>query len=252
MQNKQVRKKSISIFIRSTIVWIVVLGVLPVYMLVGYTLFIVSAKTRHRVLKTWGNVFTFMAKHACGISYKISGLENIPKTPSLIASNHQSAWEAFAFATFLPQHVWILKRELTRLPVFGWALVTASPIAINRADRIGSTQQILKQSVQRMATGFWILIFPEGTRAKPGEIKPFKYGISRISQALKLPIIPITHNAGFCMPRGSYLMYPGQVDIIIDKPIYPTSYESSEELTKRVEDVITHNLATIVPPPVVS
>lgn len=247
MQNNPVRKKTVSVFIRSTIVWIVVLGVLPVYMILGYILLIVNAKTRHSVLKTWGNIFTFMVTHTCGITYSVTGLENIPKTPSLVASNHQSAWETFAFATFLPQHVWILKRELTRLPVFGWALITASPIAINRADRIGSTQQILKQSVERMAAGFWILIFPEGTRAKPGEIKPFKHGISRISQALKLPIIPVTHNAGYCMPRGSYFMYPGHVDVIIDKPIYPTSYEDTEDLTKRIETVISHNLTTITP-----
>lgn len=245
MQTNFKHKKTISLFIRSSIVWTIVLGVLPIYMLLGYVLLIVGPKPRHIVLKTWGGIFTFMAKHICGITYKVTGLENIPKTPSLMASNHQSAWEAFAFATFLPQHVWILKRELTRLPIFGWALITASPIAINRKDRSGATQQIMKQSALRMLAGFWILIFPEGTRANPGKIKPFKTGIGRMAKSLSVPIIPITHNAGYCMPRGSFFIYPGHVDIIIDKPIYPTSYESVEDLTKRVESIITHNLSKI-------
>lgn len=238
-------KKTFLVLIRSTFLWIVVLSLIPLYMVIGYLLYMVNARTRHKVLSTWGRVFTFMTRYICGVKYTVKGLENLPTEPSIIASNHQSTWETFGYVSIFPQHVWILKRELIKLPFFGWALATASPIAINRSDRIGSTQQILKQSVKRMAKGFWILVFPEGTRVAPNVIKPFKSGVGRMALALKVPVVPVALNAGYCMPRSSYMIYPGTVEVVVDKPIISKINETAEDLTMRIEKVVRDNLAKL-------
>lgn len=233
------------IFVRSTIVWGMVLGILPLYMLLAYVLYLVNAKTRHKILTSWEFIFTFLARHICGIRHVVIGLEHLPKTAAIIASNHQSTWETFAYGAIFPQHTWILKRELIWLPVFGWTLRTASPIAINRANKIGAVQQILQQGVKRIAQGFWILVFPEGTRVSPSVVKPFKTGVARMALALQIPIVPVASNAGYCMPRASYLMFPGTITIIIDQPIYALVNESAEKLTARLETTIRQNLAKI-------
>lgn len=238
-------KKTFMVFIRSTILWGVTLGIIPIYMIIGYLLFAFNPLIRHKVLSTWGLLFAFMAKYVCGVKYVVTGLENLPKTPSIIASNHQSTWETFGYVPILPQHIWILKRELTRLPFFGWTLRMASPIAIDRSNKIGSTQQILHQGAKRLKDGFWILVFPEGTRVAPGVVKPFKAGVARMAIALDLPVVPVVNNAGYCMPRSSYMIYPGTVDVIIDKPIKAQPDETADKLTARIEQVVRQNLAKI-------
>jgi 1-acyl-sn-glycerol-3-phosphate acyltransferase len=236
-------KKTFMVFLRSTTLWVVSLGLIPVYMIMGYLLYVVNARLRHKVLSTWGLIFTALAKYVCGVKYVVSGQENLPKEPAIIASNHQSTWETFGYVGILPQHIWILKRELIRLPFFGWTLQTASPIAIDRSNRTGATQQILRQGAKRLSQGFCILVFPEGTRVAPNIIKPFKAGVARMALALKTPVIPVANNAGHCMPRSSYMIYPGTVEVIIDKPIMATHDETPENLTARIEKVIRQNLA---------
>jgi 1-acyl-sn-glycerol-3-phosphate acyltransferase len=241
-------KNKFLVFIRSTILWVVTLGLIPLYMVMGYLLYVVNARTRHKVLSTWGRVFAFMARYACGVKCNVMGAENLPYEPSIIASNHQSTWETFGYVQILPQHIWILKRELIRLPFFGWTLRTASPIAIDRANRVGSTVQILHQGAQRLAQGFWILVFPEGTRVAPDVVKPFKVGVARMAIELDVAVVPVANNAGYCMPRSSYMIYPGTVDVIIDKPIRANPGETAEELIKRIEQVVRQNLAKISRP----
>jgi 1-acyl-sn-glycerol-3-phosphate acyltransferase len=238
-------KKTLSIIIRSSIVWITVSILVPPYALLSFALCTVNVKTRHKIISTWGRIFSFLVKYVCKVNFIIKGLENLPKSPSIIASNHQSAFETFSYVSIFPQHVWILKRELVRIPIFGWALSTLSPIAINRANRLAASQQIIKQGLRRIKKGFWILVFPEGTRATPGTVLPFKTGVARMAQHLKVPVIPVTHNAGFCMPRRSFFLYPGTVEIVIDKPILVINNETVEDLTARIEAVIRNNFAKL-------
>jgi 1-acyl-sn-glycerol-3-phosphate acyltransferase len=239
------KNKTLLVFIRSTLFWGITLGLIPLYMIIGYLLFAVNPRLRHKVLSTWGLIFTLLAKYLCGIKYIVTGLENLPHTPSIIASNHQSTWETFGYVPILPQHIWILKRELIRLPFFGWTLKMASPIAIDRANKVGSTQQILSQGAKRLAQGFWILVFPEGTRVAPGVVKPFKVGVARMAKELDLLVVPVVNNAGYCMPRSSYMLYPGIVEVIIDKPLKAEINEPADKFTARIEEVVRRNLAKI-------
>ena len=238
-------KRTLSIIIRSCIVWFVMSILVLPYALLSFALYTVNLRTRHKIISTWGRIFSFLVVHVCKITFIVKGVENLPKTPSIIASNHQSAFETFTYVTIFPQHVWILKRELIRIPIFGWSLNTLYPIAINRENKVAASAQIIRQSVQRIKKGFWILVFPEGTRANPGTILPFKTGVARMAQHLKIPVVPVTHNAGFCMPKRSFFLYPGTVEIIIDKPIIPIEGETVDDLIARIETTIRNNLVKL-------
>ena len=239
-------KKDFFVISRSCLFWFI-MGVFAIpYNLLAATLYITPVRVRHKILSSWGMMFTLLAKYICRANYTIIGKENIVCGPVIIASNHQSTWETMSFTLLFPQHVWILKRELLRVPFFGWAISTLSPIAINRTNGAEAIQQILSQSVQRIKDGFWILIFPEGTRVTPGAVKPFKTGVAKISQALKLPVLPIAHNAGYIMPKQSFLIYPGMTTVVIDKPVYPALDETPEEYTERIEAIIRKNLLPLL------
>ncbi|MFN8770782.1 MAG: lysophospholipid acyltransferase family protein [Neisseriaceae bacterium] len=238
---KTKRKATTLVKITSTITWVIVCGLIPIYNIIGYSTFFINSKTRHKILTTWARIFIFLGKYLCRVDYEVIGQENLIEGPAVFASNHQSAWETFAFNGFLPQHVWILKKELTKIPFFGWTLKTLSPIAIDRSARSASVVQILEQSKKRIAEGFWILVFPEGTRLPPGTKQAYKTGVARMAINLNLPVIPIAHNAGHIMPRRSFWIYPGKVTVRIGKPIYPKDL-TPEEFTEEIRSHIYNQL----------
>lgn len=241
------RTKPVATFkvkVASTIVWFIICGLIPIYNIIGYALFLIPNKAKHKVLTTWGRIFIFLSKHLCRTDYEIIGKENLIEGPAVFASNHQSTWETFAFNVFLPQHVWILKKELTKIPFFGWTLKTLSPIAIDRSAKNAAMLQILEQSKLRVADGFWVLVFPEGTRLAPGTKQAYKTGVARMAMNLNLPVVPIAHNAGHIMPRRSFWIYPGKVTIKIGKPIYKEDL-SVEEFTEKIRSTIYNLLHEI-------
>ncbi len=239
-------KKTASVIIRSIIFWFI-LGFLAIfYNIFAVTFYVLPMRIRHKIISSWGIIFTLLSKYLCNANYTVTGRENIIAGPAIIASNHQSAWETMSFNLFFPQHVWILKRELLRVPFFGWTIATLSPIAIDRARGSEAIQQILAQSIERIKNGFWILVFPEGTRVAPGVVKPFKTGVGRVASTLNLPVIPVAHNAGYVIPRKSFWIYPGMTSVVIGKAIYPNANETPETLTERIEQAIRHNLEPLI------
>src|SRR6202795_4131133 len=125
--------------------------------------------TRYRIITIWSRIVVWLAQVICGVAYEVRGLENLPPLPSIVLAKHQSAWETIAFQVFLPPQVWVLRRSLLRVPFFGWGLAMMSPIAIDRSAGMQALKQMLEQGRERLAQGFWIIIFPEGTRIPPGE-----------------------------------------------------------------------------------
>lgn len=239
-------KLTFSVIIRSMTFWLIMIGVMPPYFVVAILLFIIgNRKLSHSVLTTWSKLFTYLCKYICLVDYKVIGYENIIPGPALFASNHQSTWETMGFNLILPKHVWVLKRELIRIPIFGWALRTTSPIAIDRDSKGIAIQYILKQSYKRIAAGFWIMVFPEGTRIAPKIDSEYKSGVARMSLNLKLPVVPIGHNAGYIMPKSSFWIYPGLVTIRIGKAIYPNVDEDHEQLILRIKASILSEIDKI-------
>src|SRR5687768_17016226 len=111
-------KPTIAIVLRSTLFWLIVVVAAAFYTIITFVLHFVSIRTKHRIIMGWSLFFVFMAKHLCRVKYEVQGQENIIPGPGIIASNHQSTWETVAYNKIFPAHVWILKRELLRVPFF--------------------------------------------------------------------------------------------------------------------------------------
>ena len=225
------------IYLRS-LVFVLLQSVLTiVWALLSLLTFPLSPLARYRFITSWSRMVIWMARVVCGIEYEVRGLENLPARPSIVLAKHQSAWETLAFEVFLPPQVWVIKRELLWVPFFGWGLAMMSPIAIDRTAGRKALAQLLDQGRQRLAQGFWIVIFPEGHRFPPGEKGSYHIGGAWLATRTGAPVIPIALNSGYLWPRHSGLKYPGKITVSIGEPVDP-SETSAEELNRRVEDWI--------------
>lgn len=157
----------------------------------------------------------------CGLNYEVEGLENIPEHGFIVMSKHSSTWETIAIQRFFRPMVWVVKRELTWIPFFGWALKSMNAIALNRGTGRKAINQLVEESQQSMDRGRILMLFPEGTRVPPGQAKPFKLGGAIVSQRTGYSVLPMAHNAGEFWPRHSWVKWPGTIRVVIGKPIDP-------------------------------
>ena len=174
---------------------------------------------------------------SCGVRLKIDGLENLPDSPCVFLSKHQSGWETFFLQRMLRPASTILKRELLWIPFFGWGLYFMRPIAINRSNPREAMKQILSIGKQRLAEGNNVLIYPEGTRTAFGKVGNYGRSGAALAIASGVPVIPVSHNAGYCWPAHKFIKWPGQIHVSIGKPIETTD-KDSKELTEQVKDWI--------------
>ena len=200
--------------------------------------------TRYRIITLWSRIVVWLAKAICGVAYEVRGLENLPHRPSIVLAKHQSAWETIAFQVFLPPQVWVLRRSLLRVPFFGWGLAMMSPIAIDRSAGMQALKQTLEQGRDRLAQGFWIIIFPEGTRVSPGQKGKYQVGGAWLAAKTGALVVPIAHNAGNLWRKNAFLKFPGLITVSIGKPIDPAGLKP-EELNRRVEDWIESEVARL-------
>jgi 1-acyl-sn-glycerol-3-phosphate acyltransferase len=163
----------------------------------------------------------------------------------VILSKHSSAWETLAFSGIFPPHVYVMKRELAWLPFLGWGLALFSPIFINRADRKNAMRRTIEIGKERLAQGFCIMVYPEGTRIAVGTRVKYKLGGAHIAVRTGARVLPVAHNAGVLWPRNSFLKRPGKVTVVIGKPI-ASAGRSSEDLMREVEDWIEGQVAALL------
>lgn len=182
-----------------------------------------------------GNAFViWWARVACGIRYEVEGLGNVPEQACVVVSNHQSAWETYLLGLlFIPQAT-VLKRELTRIPLFGWALKMADPIAIDRSKPALALKQLLNQGKARLNAGIWVMIYPEGTRVRPGQRGHFNKGAAALASREGVPLLPIAHNSGGYWPAGRFIKHSGLIKLVIGKPI-DTASRSRDEVHEEME-----------------
>lgn len=178
-----------------------------------------SAKLAYTVTRRWAQSMMLAGKLLCGLDYVIEGLENLPEKPSVAMIKHSSVFEAYAQITFLPMQAWVLKRELFWIPVFGWGLARLKPIAINRKAGRSAVKQVIQQGIERLESGVWVTVFPEGTRVAPGETKRYGVSAAALARETGAVIVPIAHNAGDFWPRRSVLKRPGTIRVCIGPPI---------------------------------
>ena len=205
---------------------------------------ILPYRFRWRVVTQWSRFNVYWLSVTCGVRTEVEGLENIPREPTVILARHESAWETLALQRYFTPQVWVLKRELLRIPFFGWGLATLRPIAIDRSAGLDAFRQMLEQGEERLARGCWIVVFPEGTRVPPGVRRRFKQGGARLAVHTGRPVVPVAHNAGDCWPRRSFLKYPGTIRVVVGEPI-ETAGRDAREINRITEQWIHDTLGRI-------
>lgn len=207
------------IFLRSFLFALVLAVVTPPYAIVGMLMFPFSPHLRHRVITSWAPLVMWFVRHLLGIRYRVIGAENIPAGPAVILSKHQSAWETMALQVIFPPLCFVLKRELLKVPFFGWGLAAIPGIAIDRAAGKDALAQVVEQGRARLKEGFWVVVFPEGTRVAPGTTRRYKVGGAWLARRAGVPVVPVAHNAGEFWRRNAFLKYPGEITVSIGPPI---------------------------------
>ena len=225
------------IWIRSTLLFLVQFISAPIICIAMLICFPLGFKVLYGCVRIYTGVAIFAARWICGINYRVIGRENIPLTPSIVLSKHQSTWETFFFLQLFPPQVWLLKRELFRIPFFGWGLAMLRPIAIDRSEKLSALRQLIQQGKQRLAQGLWIVIFPEGTRTRPGESPAYARGGALLATKTNTPVVPVALNSGLYWQRDSFLKRAGTITVSIGKPIDPAGMRP-EDLNTRLKNWI--------------
>jgi 1-acyl-sn-glycerol-3-phosphate acyltransferase len=218
-----------------------------IWSLLALLTFPFGALARYRFITLWSHMVVWLARTVCGIRYELHGTENLPRQPSIVLSKHQSAWETLAFQVFLPPQVWVLKRSLLFLPFFGWGLAMMNPIAIDRGAGRRALKQMAEQGRDRLARGFWIVIFPEGHRFAPGHKGTYHIGGAWLATQMRAPVVPVALNSGYLWRRDAFLKLPGTITVSIGRPIDPSGMKA-EELNRRIEDWIETEVARLGDP----
>ena len=209
--------------LRSTLFALALCLVTPPYALFALLTFPLPRMTRYLLISGWSRLVIRLARWILGIEWRVEGRENLPARPAVILSKHQSAWETMAFQLIFPPQVLVLKRELLWIPFFGWGLALMSPIAINRSRGMRALRTIARRGRERLAQGFWVVVFPEGTRVAPGSQRAYHPGGAWLASASGAPVVPVAHNAGLLWPRNAFLKRPGTVTVRIGPPIEATN-----------------------------
>jgi 1-acyl-sn-glycerol-3-phosphate acyltransferase len=215
---------------------------------IALILFLLPFKHRFAVIRTFAVMNVFLLKHLCGLDYQIEGQENIPEGAGIIFSKHQSTWETMALQLIFPPQTFVLKRELMWVPFFGWGLAVMKPIAIDRGAGHNAIKQIVRQGIDRLKAGIWIVIFPEGTRVRPGQHIRYKMGGAILAAESGYPVVPVALNSGEFWPKKQFLKNPGTIKVVIG-PSIQTRDRKPDAILAEAENWIETTMAQISTPP---
>lgn len=214
------------------------------FSLVAFLSFPFSAHTRYQLVTGYNSAVIWLARWVLRIRYVVRGRENLPAIPAIILSKHQSAWETVAFLRLFPPVSPVIKRELLKVPFFGWAFRMLNPIAIDRSAGREALKQIVAQGRDRLAQGFWVLVFPEGTRVAAGEKGRYGIGGGWLAAETGAPVVPVAHNAGEVWPKNAFVKRPGTITVSIG-PVIASGNKSAAEITREVEVWIETEMANL-------
>lgn len=201
---------------------------------------------RYRFISQWTRFTLWWLKITCNLRYRVLGREHLPRDTAIALVKHQSTWETLALQEILPPQVWVLKRELLWVPLFGWGLAMLDPIAIDRRAGKRAITQIIEQGRQRLDTRRWVVVFPEGTRVAAGEHGRFGIGGAVLAAETGHPVVPIAHNAGYFWPRRGFIKRPGTITAVIG-PVIDSRGRSADEINRLAEAWIKETTASLAP-----
>jgi 1-acyl-sn-glycerol-3-phosphate acyltransferase len=183
------------------------------YMLIGLPILLLPQRYIMMMVRVWSRYFVWLTAHLAGIKMEVRGREYLRAGPLLIAAKHQSLWETMALLQFFDDPCFILKRELTYIPLFGWYLARTHQIPVDRRGGAKVRNELLKRTRQAILSGSGrqLIMFPEGTRRPVGAPPAYRSGIAHVYEALGVAVTPVAMNSGMFWPRRSLKLKPGTI-----------------------------------------
>ncbi len=215
-----------------------------VYGIVALLFGFVSRQQSYSVAVAWAGSVLYLLKILCRLDYVVEGAEHLDRDNCVVLQKHSSSWETIAQFRIFPLQTWVLKRELLWAPILGWVIRGYRPIAIDRKAGRAAVEQVVAQGQARLEQGYWVMIFPEGTRVAAGQVRRFGLSGALLAIAAGRAIIPVAHNAGEFWPRRAWLKRPGTIRVIIGAPI-ETMGRDPRDLTNEVQQWIETTVAAI-------
>ena len=171
--------------------------------------------------RVWAHGVLFLLKAIVGLDHEIRGLDRLPDGPAIFALKHQSAWETVLLSIQFPRFAGVFKRELLRIPFYGWYMWRAEMIPIDRKSGAKALRSILAKARVAKAEGRPIVVMPEGTRVPVGEKRPYQPGVAALYKDLRLPVVPVALNSGVFWGRQAFIKRPGRIVLEFLDPIEP-------------------------------
>ncbi|MBK7954383.1 MAG: 1-acyl-sn-glycerol-3-phosphate acyltransferase [Candidatus Accumulibacter sp.] len=178
-------------------------------------------RVRYGIFAVWRNAVVALCRYVLGVRYRVLGRDNIPAEPAVVMAKHQSAWETVGLQAIFPPLVFVFKKELLRVPFFGWSLAAMKMISIDRAAAKDALRQVIEKGRERLSAGYWVVIFPEGTRVAPGETSRYKPGGAQLAVRSGAKVVPVAHDAGEVWRKDGFAISPGLITVSIGPPIDP-------------------------------
>jgi len=220
----------------------------------GLTLVLISLWVRRTTLwwfaVNWFRLVIWGTRVFLGVRVRVTGMEHLPvgaSTPAILLSKHQSTLETLLIPTLMPRPLaFVFKRELLRIPFFGWSMARLDMIHIDRESRALAMKHVIEQGKRRLAQGTWVIMFPEGTRIARGQTGTYQTAGTRLAVETGAPVVPIAVSSGKCWPRQGFIKYPGVVDVSIGPAIASVGREP-KELMREVQAWIEAEMRRIDP-----
>lgn len=243
---------SITLFLRSLVFTLLMAAATVIWAPMCFLFAPLPYNQRYFLTSLWNRFVIGAARIVCGIRYQIKGYENLPDAPVILLSKHQSAWETIFLFYAMPRPlVYVFKKELFYIPFFGWGIALLRMLPIDRSNIRDAFAQVIVRGRKRLASGQWIIMFPEGTRILVGQKGSYKAGGARLAIETNTPVVPIALNAGECWPKNSFIKKPGVITVSIGKPISSEGKDKAA-LLQEVENWIESEMRVISSPGIYS
>lgn len=226
----------VSIFLRSLVYNVVFYLVLVFWVIVGIPTYLMPRWAIMNIARYWARSSIWLLRVICKVKVEYRGLEKIPQGPLIVASKHQSMWETFALLQFFDQPLYILKRELEWIPLFGWYLIKANMIGVKRGAGGRSLVEMARRAGEEVRRGRQLIIFPEGTRTAVDAAPRYKTGVAQVYVDCGVTCLPVALNSGLFWPRRTFMRYPGTLVVEFLDPLPPGL--SRDEFLARISTVI--------------
>lgn len=233
-------------FIRSVLFFAFLIIITPPFSLVAILVRPLPPRVRYRIIGVWTRLAMMALHYIVGLRFRVIGRENLPVRAAVVLCKHQSAWETLSLQVILPRVAFVFKKELLRIPFFGWGLGCMPMIAIDREAGKDALAQVEEQGRKLLEEGFWVTVFPEGTRMPPGQTRRYKVGGARLAHVTGALVVPIAHNAGDFWKRNAFVKHAGEIVVSIG-PSIDTQGLTTEQINGHAQVWIEGEMRRLFP-----